>query len=263
MNLLFRKLRANVIGEGKLKRYLIYALGEIVLVVIGILIALQVNNQNELRKKHNLEMKLLSNLKSDLQLEVDDLEHIIKRRESKTLSAQKMAGYHSKKQVDTLKNYYFNSANVLYWEVHYPNNKTFQELINSGNFSLIRNKTIKSNLLEIEGKYDEIEELRKHMNNDYEMFFYKEYKDIFDFSTAINVWANPDKNYELSRPEVEKCLSKLAIKNGYTFASFNNAELGNKSNEVLKLVRETITFDQSRNQLIILLKLIFSITKIY
>ncbi|MDR9449175.1 MAG: DUF6090 family protein [Psychroflexus sp.] len=97
--LLIRKIRERLLKESKIKRYLIYVLGETVLVVIGILIALQVINQNELRKKHNLEMKLLSNLKSDLNLESGDLKHIIKRRNSKALSAQKMSGYHNKKLI--------------------------------------------------------------------------------------------------------------------------------------------------------------------
>ena len=43
----FRKIRYQVLGEGKSKKYLKYAIGEIALVVIGILIALSVNNWNE------------------------------------------------------------------------------------------------------------------------------------------------------------------------------------------------------------------------
>lgn len=43
----FRKIRQNLITEGKTGKYLKYAVGEVVLVVIGILIALQINNWNE------------------------------------------------------------------------------------------------------------------------------------------------------------------------------------------------------------------------
>ena len=46
----FRKIRQKLLTENKFSKYLIYAIGEIVLVVIGILIALQVNNWNEIRK---------------------------------------------------------------------------------------------------------------------------------------------------------------------------------------------------------------------
>lgn len=248
MNSIFRKVRERLLKQNKLKRYLIYALGEIILVVIGILIALQVNNQNELRKKHNLELKFISNIKNDLQSESEDLQNIIKRRESKALSARKMAGYHAKGKVDTLKKYYTNFANVLYWEVHHPNDKTFRELINSGNLSLIKNKQIKRNLLEMESQYNQIQELREHTKHDYEMFFYNEYKDIFNFSTAINAWANPDGNHKLSQAEVEKCLKNDAIKNGYTLAAFNNTEIGNRSKEVLKIVEKTIALiDEEMN----------------
>ena len=47
----FRKLRQQLLGGQKFRKYLLYALGEIALVVIGILIALQVNNWNEQRKE--------------------------------------------------------------------------------------------------------------------------------------------------------------------------------------------------------------------
>ncbi|WP_273277430.1 DUF6090 family protein [Maribacter polysiphoniae] len=46
----FRRIRQQVLTENKFSKYLLYAIGEIVLVVIGILIALQINNWNEIRK---------------------------------------------------------------------------------------------------------------------------------------------------------------------------------------------------------------------
>lgn len=245
MNSVFRKIRKKLIKGNRLKRYLIYAVGEIILVVIGILIALQVNNQNELRKKHNLEQKYIANIKTDLLSETKDLKNIIKRRKSKASSAQKMAEYHASAKIDTLKNYYVNFANVLYWEVHHPNDKTFRELVNSGNLSLIRNKEIKRNLLEMQNQYNQIQELREHTKHDYEMFFYNEYKDIFNFSTAINAWANPEGSHQFSQSEVEKCLKNDAIKNGFTLAAFNNAEMGNRSKEVLDIIEETINLIDS------------------
>lgn len=241
MKPVFRKLRNQLITQGKLKRYLIYTAGEIFLVVISILIAIQINNLNEERKRNNAELEIIENIKVDLQAESRDLQSIIERRESKAASAQKMAEYHRRGEVDRLKNYYRHFANVLYWEVHHPNDKTFQELINSGNLSLIRNSQIKRNLLEMESQYSQILELREHTKHDYEMFFYNEYKHIFNFAVAINVWANPEGNYELSEAEVEACLRNDAIKNGYTLAAFNNNEMGNRSREVLRIVEETIT----------------------
>ena len=58
----FRKTRKKLADDNKPLKYLRYAIGEIVLVVIGILIALQINNWNEGRKDRVLEKKLLENL---------------------------------------------------------------------------------------------------------------------------------------------------------------------------------------------------------
>lgn len=95
-------------------------------------------------------------------------------------------------------------------------------------------------MLEMENQYNQIHELREHTKHDYEMFFYNEYKNIFSFSTAINAWANPNGQHQFSERDVNKCLKNKAIKNGYTLAAFNNAEMGNLSKEVLQIVEETI-----------------------
>jgi hypothetical protein len=66
----FRKIRQKLIDEGNqpirqagLKRYLLHAIGEILLIVIGILIALQINNWNELKKTRNSESIYLQETK--------------------------------------------------------------------------------------------------------------------------------------------------------------------------------------------------------
>ena len=62
----FRKIRRKILDEGSLKRYIIYAIGEIILVVIGILIAVQLNNWNQERIR-NAELEvLLDKVEEDL-----------------------------------------------------------------------------------------------------------------------------------------------------------------------------------------------------
>ena len=63
---LFRNIRQNLIMENKTGKYLKYAIGEIILVVIGILIALQINNWNEVRKNDEKEALLIKNIIEDL-----------------------------------------------------------------------------------------------------------------------------------------------------------------------------------------------------
>lgn len=67
---LFRKLRQ----EGGSSRYLRYALGEILLVVVGILIALQINNWNEGRKQDRADQEFLKNLRIELSLDIATFE---------------------------------------------------------------------------------------------------------------------------------------------------------------------------------------------
>ncbi|NEV94637.1 hypothetical protein G3567_10825 [Psychroflexus sp. YR1-1] len=67
----FRKIRLKLLSENKFSKYLIYAIGEIVLVVIGILIALQINNWNEKEKLKAEEIKFLINFKQSLNTDIE------------------------------------------------------------------------------------------------------------------------------------------------------------------------------------------------
>ncbi|MBO0340601.1 DUF6090 family protein [Flagellimonas profundi] len=70
---LFRKIRQKMLTENNFSKYLIYAIGEIILVVIGILIALQINNWNEYRKDRIREQAILKNLQIDFQTNIKNV----------------------------------------------------------------------------------------------------------------------------------------------------------------------------------------------
>ncbi len=59
----FRRIRKRLLTENKFSKYLLYAIGEIALVMIGILLALQVNNWNEERKERHVELDILRQIK--------------------------------------------------------------------------------------------------------------------------------------------------------------------------------------------------------
>ena len=63
----FRKIRQRLLTENKTSKYLLYAIGEIILVVIGILIALQINNWNEIQKLKGEEIKLIQSFKTSIE----------------------------------------------------------------------------------------------------------------------------------------------------------------------------------------------------
>lgn len=72
---LLRNIRQNLIMENKTGKYLKYAIGEIVLVMIGILLALQVNNWNNSRIEASKEQQLLKNLQSDFKSNLAELKY--------------------------------------------------------------------------------------------------------------------------------------------------------------------------------------------
>ena len=69
----FRHIRQRLLAESKFSKYLLYAIGEIILVVIGILIALQINNKNEERKDRNREQVILKSLKVDFNTNINNV----------------------------------------------------------------------------------------------------------------------------------------------------------------------------------------------
>ncbi|NJB72923.1 hypothetical protein GGR42_003421 [Saonia flava] len=73
----FRKIRQKLLTENKFSKYLIYAIGEIILVVIGILIALQINNWNEHKKQKIKEINTLESINESLKQDKIQLEGII------------------------------------------------------------------------------------------------------------------------------------------------------------------------------------------
>lgn len=68
---LFRKIRQKLIDSGSVTKYLIYAIGDVLLVVLGILLALQVNNWNERRTADQKVYLLLSNLAEGIGQDID------------------------------------------------------------------------------------------------------------------------------------------------------------------------------------------------
>jgi len=70
----FRKIRYDIMEKNKTGKYLKYAVGEIVLVVIGILIALSINNWNESRKLQNTMKSIFSIIKTDLLSDIENID---------------------------------------------------------------------------------------------------------------------------------------------------------------------------------------------
>ncbi|NVJ85734.1 MAG: hypothetical protein HWE09_13355 [Cyclobacteriaceae bacterium] len=87
----FRKIRQNILREGKIGKYLTYAIGEIILVVIGILIALQINNNNQDKLNRTYELTMLNEIKNAIEIDIYNIEGGLKELEKLKYSVNKLA----------------------------------------------------------------------------------------------------------------------------------------------------------------------------
>jgi hypothetical protein len=237
---LFQKARYDLMQNNKTGKYFKYAIGEVVLVVIGILIALQINNWNEGQKINKREEVILENILQDLKNDKVGLKEIIATRTEKAKSAEIMVSYYDGVEIEKLADYYYHWTNVLVWQAHNPRNTAFKELVNSGNFSIIKNGIVRGLLLEISDSYESLFVVRNHLYDDYTIYLYKPYSGILDYEDGIKVWSNRDTEIELSAEDVKEALQSKVIKNGFTLASYNNIDIKEKLVEILNTVDSAI-----------------------
>lgn len=140
----FRKIRQKLLTENKFSKYLLYAIGEIVLVVIGILIALSINNWNELKKEANFEHKVLNEIKVSLQRNIEHLNMGIVWNEEAIVSCNIILEHFEKRipYNDSLDHHFSRS---LQWFYPSLNNNAYEGLKSYG-LHLIVNDSIRDAL---------------------------------------------------------------------------------------------------------------------
>ncbi|WP_445383010.1 DUF6090 family protein [Robiginitalea sp. IMCC43444] len=136
----FRKIRYGLMEKNKTGKYLKYAIGEIILVMIGILLALQVNDWNEQRKDRIREQAVLKQLQEDYQANLAQLEEKMTTRERIIFSAMKSLNAFDQPDGVIRDSLVKELANVF----HDPTYDPIQnDLTSSGNLILIRNPKLK------------------------------------------------------------------------------------------------------------------------
>ncbi len=201
--------------KGKTGKYLKYAVGEIILVMVGILLALQVNNWNIARTERIQEIKYLSNIKLDLQKDLASLTYQLEFRKGKFKDIEKLIKQINGMPIDNLTELSKNVVLTLMEERFTPNNSTYNELSSSGNLNLISNDSIKILLLDLEEHYK--------VNNfaiDHELYEYREYisKPLFKFTNTDQL---------LSVYFSEKSVEEIGITSDDFIALFNSSEYKN------------------------------------
>ncbi|WP_062052709.1 DUF6090 family protein [Sediminicola sp. YIK13] len=141
----FRRIRQQLLSENKFSKYLLYAIGEIILVVIGILIALQINTWNTHRTDRNKEQEYLQNLVEDIKVQ-QHLVNVQSIHEKKMKSKVEKALVHINSgqiSADSLNEYLADITRKSF----VVNDPTFQDLKSSGSILLIKNNDLRKNIL--------------------------------------------------------------------------------------------------------------------
>ncbi|MBO3116087.1 hypothetical protein J4050_04975 [Winogradskyella sp. DF17] len=158
-----RHIRQSLILKGQTGKYLKYAVGEIILVVIGILIALQINNWNENRKTTAQLLGYLQSISKNIQLDTIEINLIKNRRER-----------HNKAALDYMECVYKDSMSIdlvnriapVMGERYLNVNKTgFEALKSSGFIVQLQGLKLEDALLDYYAFYEEIHESEISLNN--------------------------------------------------------------------------------------------------
>jgi len=155
----FRNIRQQLLSQNKLSKYLLYAIGEIVLVVIGILIALSINNWNEQRKDLNLELEILSGLSNDLKNNKIKISNMIST-DSLIITGNELIlnllKDGSSSFNDSLQ---FNFGNINRYDVFFPQKMAYETLKSKG-LHTIKSDSLRTKIIEL---YDETYLINSHI----------------------------------------------------------------------------------------------------
>jgi hypothetical protein len=215
----FRKIRKKMLTENKISGYLIYAIGEIILVVIGILIALGINNwkenQTEIKQQNvileNLNLELNNNLKN-LNTAIKFSEVYINSSENLLLSMNNLTTKKYKgEKLDSL----LSKFDYSKWKRSSLNMKSIES---SGSLNTVENNELKELIYDWMGQIENLETLEKR--SDYAFQYYVDYIkkngswreiDKYMIERVKGSQILPSNDHLLVSPEFENCVNDLNI----------------------------------------------------
>jgi hypothetical protein len=248
----FRKIRFELMEKNKTGKYFKYAIGEIVLVVIGILIALQINDWSSFRNDRKLEQNLLHSLKAEFERNLIELDRDHKLNLSSKNAAlilmQDDRLYFPPSKTDSL------IGVVLNYATFDARTGTYDETIASGNLKLIQDDKLKELLGQWTGELNDLgddviirrEHLIHHVSPTLRKFIplrnYDKaaYREDYDRELLIKPFKIAQSNYTnlFNSIEVDGVLFEMYL--NQTFVTVNEVSLELYIQEVIKLLKENI-----------------------
>ena len=151
----------QLLTNNKISKYLLYALGEIFLVVVGILIALQINNWNNQQLDRKEEVKIYKNIKQQIQedhRELSEMQAFNNMQKGQLYKANSLIMANNRIAIDTLA--YLVMMMSQYSDFN-GNDNIHETLVNSGDLKMIKNDTIPVQIKKLENTYNYINRLEE------------------------------------------------------------------------------------------------------
>ena len=226
---LFKKDKKKFINSRKIRNYLAYSIGEIILVVIGILIAVYINNWDLNQLKQDNGVKALKIVKRDLQTEKYVLENFKKRY-----------SYTRKYLIDILYNNKTDNLDSLKFHfgpyVHYKMNSEYISLKSSGKLNLISNSKLRSKLVNF---YEVYYSIYKELEDEHKFFIDKRVNDYFfnQFPSDTSNFVDPEfVKSKLNDQTFKKILDQQITSLQYITENFYIEKI----DELIKIITEEL-----------------------
>lgn len=162
----FRTIRQSMIKENSVSKYLLYAIGEIVLVVIGILIALQLNTMKAESVKRAQEQTHLINLKEDLQFQVQIIE--MQMRHDSNLVQQTDSAFlyfTGEISLEQLESMFYGAYELGSRRTFVESDAAFSELLNSGGIRIIQDIELRKAIMQYYQRLHYVSKVLNKNNN--------------------------------------------------------------------------------------------------
>ncbi len=229
----FRQIRQSLIMENKTSKYLKYAIGEIILVVIGILIALQINNWNTDRQLNKQEQVILNLLKSEFTYNKHELNRNIEKAGRLKNRADSLLTFFNSDPTQLNQNdLTYKTLGLTAYSTYDPSNGALNNLISSGQLNLIKNDSLRLILSKWFGEVQDVKEDESRLMKYGDTFLepirlqYLNYKSGSTFDRSpLDILKNPEfenvvfriyrgvnyiiENYEVLGHEIDRILSMV------------------------------------------------------
>lgn len=217
----FRKIRFNLMETGKTSKYFKYAIGEIVLVVIGILIALQINNWNQDRIDKKVEKETLISLEKDLDSAVVQINiKLTQNYTYRTFDSLALELIRNKTKVprDSIHRLLLTH---IFTPTFDPELGTLNEILSTGKMEIIQNEALRNHISSWNRYMDELNEVDNrliYLDDNIKTPLYLKH---LPYRNSLSYIFNPASNYRTANP-LSKSNFETEIESNFYTLEFEN-----------------------------------------